>query len=84
MMSMPHGVEVHHERDEFLITDGTDDEERSEMRKFYAQEDDITEGPTSTILGPDNTDSTANQFCSARKNFLETFLHLNPSEEECK
>ena len=54
------------------------------MRQFYVQEGEVNENPTSTILGPDNTDSIANQFYPAKKNFLETFLHLNHSEEECK
>ena len=50
--------------------------------KFYVQEDKITESPIPTILGPDNTYTMMNQFCSAKKNILETFQHLSSSEEE--
>jgi len=52
---------------QFLTTDGTDDGDLSEMRRFYVQEGKIIESPTSTILGPDNTDSITDQFCSAKK-----------------
>merc|ERR1712194_16853 len=55
---------------QFLTTDGTDDGDLSEMRRFYVQEGKIIESPTSTILGPDNTDSITDQFCSAKKNLF--------------
>jgi len=52
---------------QFLTTDGTDDGELSEMRRFYVQEGRVIQSPTSTILGPNNTDSITDKFCHAKK-----------------
>merc|ERR1719168_409221 len=52
---------------QFLTTDGTDDGELSEMRRFYVQDGNVIQSPSSTILGPDDTDSITDQFCQAKK-----------------
>jgi len=52
---------------QFLTTDGTDDGELSEMVRFYVQDGNVIESPSSTILGPDDTDSITDGFCQAQK-----------------
>merc|ERR1712084_198808 len=41
---------------QFLTTDGTDDGQLSEMVRYYVQDGNMIQSPTSTILGPDDTD----------------------------
>merc|ERR1712012_234763 len=52
---------------QFLTTDGTDDGELSEIVRFYVQDGNVIESPSSTILGPDDTDSITDGFCQAKK-----------------
>merc|ERR1719197_39347 len=52
---------------QFLTADGTDDGELSEMVRFYVQDGNVIEIPSSTILGPDDTDRITDGFCQAKK-----------------
>merc|ERR1712060_521828 len=52
---------------QFLTADGTDDGELSEMVRFYVQDGNVIESPSSTILGPDDTDRITDGFCQAKK-----------------
>merc|ERR1711920_902568 len=52
---------------QFLTTDGTDDGELSEMVRYYVQDGNMIASPTSTILGPDDTDTITDAFCQAKK-----------------
>merc|ERR1712060_945772 len=52
---------------QFLTTDGTDDGQLSEMRRFYVQDGNVIQSPSSTILGPDDTDTITDAFCQAKK-----------------
>merc|ERR1712151_653406 len=52
---------------QFLTADGTDDGELSEMVRFYVQDGNMIQSPTSTILGPDDTDTITVAFCQAKK-----------------
>jgi hypothetical protein len=52
---------------QFLTTDGTDDGDLSEIRRFYVQEGRIIHSPPSKILGPKNSDSITDEFCAAKK-----------------
>jgi len=53
---------------QFLTTDGTDNGELSEMRRFYVQDGNVIESPPTTILNPgDNTDSITDKFCQDKK-----------------
>jgi len=52
---------------QFLTTDGTDDGELSEMVRYYVQDGNMIQSPTSTILGPDDTDTITDAFCQAKK-----------------
>jgi len=52
---------------QFLTTDGTDDGDLSEIVRFYVQDGSVIESPSSTILGPDDTDSITDAFCRAKK-----------------
>lgn len=59
---------------QFLTTDGTDDGDLSEIRRFYLQDGRIIHSPPSTILGPKNSDSITDEFCAAKK---ELFNDVN-------
>jgi len=52
---------------QFLTTDGTDTGDLSEIRRFYVQDGQIIASPSSTILGPDDSDSITDGFCAAKK-----------------
>jgi len=52
---------------QFLTTDGTDDGQLSEMVRYYVQDGNMIQSPTSTILGPDDTDTITDAFCQAKK-----------------
>jgi len=52
---------------QFLTTDGTDEGDLSEMRRYYVQDGKVVHSPPSTILGPDNTDSITDKFCEDKK-----------------
>jgi len=57
---------------QFLTTDGTDDGDLEEIRRFYVQDGKIIHSPPSTILGPNNGDSITDNFCAAKKvNFTD-------------
>jgi len=55
---------------QFLTTDGTDAGDLSEIRRFYVQDGKIIHGPSSTILGVDDTDSITDGFCDAKKDLF--------------
>jgi len=56
---------------EFLTTDGTDDGDMSEIRRYYVQDGNIIHSPSSTILGPGkDTDSITDQFCDDKKDLF--------------
>jgi len=55
---------------QFLTTDGTDTGDLSEIRRFYVQNGNIIGSPTSTILGPEDSDSITDDFCVAKKNLF--------------
>merc|ERR1719410_2473532 len=52
---------------QFLTTDGTDSGELSEMVRYYVQDGNVIASPSSTILGPDDTDRIDDAFCQAKK-----------------
>merc|ERR1719361_2579846 len=56
---------------QFLTTDGTDSGDLSEIRRFYVQDGHVIHSPPSTILGPDNSDSITDAFCSAKKDLFD-------------
>jgi len=56
---------------QFLTTDGTDDGDLSEIRRFYVQDGRIIHSPPSTILGPRNSDSITDDFCAAKKDLFD-------------
>jgi len=55
---------------QFLTTDGTDTGDLSEIRRFYIQDGQIIDSPSSTILGPNDTDSITDAFCDAKKDLF--------------
>merc|ERR1719297_77431 len=55
---------------QFLTTDGTDDGDLSEIRRFYIQDGNVIHSPLSTILGNDDTDSITDGFCDAKKDLF--------------
>merc|ERR1719189_3549159 len=52
---------------QFLTTDGTDSGDLSEMGRYYVQDGRVIASPSSTILGPDDTDRIDDAFCQAKK-----------------
>jgi len=56
---------------QFLTTDGTDSGDFSEMRRFYVQDGKIIKNPSSTILGPHDSDSITDEFCDAKKDLFD-------------
>merc|ERR1712050_528563 len=52
---------------QFRTTDGADDGQLSEMVRYYVQDGNMIQSPTSTILGPDDTDTITDAFCQAKK-----------------
>ena len=48
---------------QFLTTDGTDEGDLSEIRRFYVQDGNIIHSPASTILS-NNADSITDEFCA--------------------
>jgi len=56
---------------QFLTTDGTDEGDLSEIRRFYVQDGRVVHSPPSTILGPKNSDSITDEFCSAKKDLFD-------------
>merc|ERR1711862_99605 len=61
---------------QFLTTDGTDTGDLSEIRRFYVQDGEIIESPSSTILGPNDTDSITDDFCDAKKDLFGDVKHF--------
>jgi len=51
----------------FITDTGTDDGDLVEIKRFYVQDGKIIESPSSTILGPEDTDVIDDGFCSAKK-----------------
>ncbi len=60
---------------QFLTTDGTDDGDLSEIRRFYVQDGNIIHSPSSTILGEHDTDSITDGFCDAKKDLFGDVKH---------
>merc|ERR1712039_769405 len=50
---------------QFLTTDGTDEGDLSEIRRFYVQDGHIIHSPPSKSLGEKNSDSITDDFCAA-------------------
>ena len=55
---------------QFLTDDGTDDGDLVEIRRFYVQEGKVIHSPPSTILGPKDSDSITDEFCTAKKDLF--------------
>ena len=55
---------------QFLTTDGTDEGDLSEIRRFYVQDGNIIHSPASTILS-NNADSITDEFCAEKKELFE-------------
>ena len=55
---------------QFLTSDGTDSGDLVEIRRFYVQNGNIIHSPSSTILGPNDTDSITEDFCDAKKDLF--------------
>jgi len=56
---------------QFITDTGTDDGDLVEIKRFYVQDGNIIESPSSTILGPQDTDVIDDEFCSAKKTLFE-------------
>merc|ERR1712014_290950 len=56
---------------QFLTTDGTEDGDLSEIRRYYIQNGRVIHSPETTILGGDDTDSITDGFCDAKKELFE-------------
>ncbi len=61
---------------QFFATDGTDDGDLYEIRRFYVQDDKIIKSPSSTILGEDDTDTISDDFCDAKKDLFGDVKHF--------
>jgi len=61
---------------QFLTTDGTDDGDLFEIRRFYVQDGRIIHSPPSTILGAKDSDSITDEFCAAKKDLFEDVNHF--------
>jgi len=61
---------------QFLTTDGTDNGDLSEIRRFYVQDGKVIHSPSSTILGPDDTDEITDGFCEAKKDLFGDVNHF--------
>merc|ERR1712207_39180 len=61
---------------QFLTTDGTDNGDLSEIRRFYVQDGEVIHSPSSTILGPDDTDVITDEFCEAKKDLFVDVNHF--------
>merc|ERR1711992_519329 len=55
---------------QFLTTDGTDDGDLSEIRRYYIQDGKVIHSPTTKNLGVDDTDSITDGFCDAKKDLF--------------
>jgi len=56
----------------FITKDGTDSGDLIEIRRFYVQDGNIIESPSSTILGKDeDSDSITDDFCAATKTLFK-------------
>jgi len=56
---------------QFLTTDGTDNGDLHEIRRFYVQDGRIIHSPPSTILPQNkNSDSITDEFCEAKKDLF--------------
>merc|ERR1712176_1458481 len=56
---------------QFITDTGTDDGDLVEIKRFYVQNGNVIESPSSTILGPQDTDVIDDNFCSAKKTLFE-------------
>merc|ERR1712241_589716 len=56
---------------QFLTTDGTDDGDLSEIRRYYIQDGEVIHSPTTKNLGVDDTDSITDGFCDAKKDLFD-------------
>jgi cellulose 1,4-beta-cellobiosidase len=61
---------------QFVTTDGTDNGDLSEIRRFYVQDGEVIYSPSSTILGPDDTDEITDGFCEAKKELFGDVNHF--------
>merc|ERR1712038_1090356 len=52
---------------QFITDTGTDDGDLVEIKRFYVQDGNIIESPSSTILGPQDSDVIDDGFCSDKK-----------------
>lgn len=59
---------------QFITDDGTDAGELQEIKRFYVQDGAIISSPSSTILGPNDSDVIDDEFCYHKK---ELFGDIN-------
>jgi len=52
---------------QFITTDGTDNGDLFEMKRYYVQDGNMIMSPVTTILGPDDSDDIDDAFCAAKK-----------------
>jgi len=52
---------------QFLTTDGTDDGDLSEIVRYYVQDGNVIASPSTTLLGPDDSDRITDGWCQAAK-----------------
>merc|ERR1719512_234946 len=52
---------------QFITTDGTDNGDLFEMKRYYVQDGNMIMSPVTTILGPDDSDDVDDAFCAAKK-----------------
>merc|ERR1712125_302432 len=64
---------------QFLTTDGTDDGDLSEIRRFYVQDGKTFHSPPTKILEPNKFDSITDEFCTVKK---ELFEDVNDFQEK--
>jgi len=57
---------------QFLTTDGTDEGDLSEIRRYYVQDGNVIDSPRTVILGDDTKmDSIDDEFCRVKKELFE-------------
>jgi len=55
---------------QFLTTDGTDDGDLKEIRRYYVQDGVVIHSPPTVILGDDSMDSIDDEFCKVKKDLF--------------
>jgi len=55
---------------QFITTDGSDDGDLKEIRRFYVQDGKVYKTPETTIPGVGSFDSVTDEFCAAQKTYF--------------